>query len=207
MRSDFGILKQSLEPVWIGVELGPYYRKHLIYTWVRGCLRMATFHVGNESMSERDVYNIIKVQISRFIRQDFPILISSIRKELIFVMDKQFRILQADQEAEGIRTGEVSFIQLDAFIVPRFFGERNLSSACVGLQTWIMPFLRASARRRPRLVLRHVFCETKLEIGGAWLFRALYLMWSSIWHGKIFSPGSRENLCRRLRLSNWLRSI
>lgn len=41
--------------------------------------RMETFHVRDESLSERDVFDINSVEISRFFREDFPGLIKSVR--------------------------------------------------------------------------------------------------------------------------------
>lgn len=57
--------------------------------------RIATFHVGGSDLSDRDVYDIIDMEISRFMREDFPGFISIVREELIVVMDEILRILRA----------------------------------------------------------------------------------------------------------------
>lgn len=45
--------------------------------------RMATFHVRDSNLSEKDVRDIIAVEISRFMREVWPSRISTVRDELI----------------------------------------------------------------------------------------------------------------------------
>lgn len=55
-----------------------------------------TFHVGDSSLSERDVLDITAVKISRFMKEDLSCLRNSVRDELISVVDKWLRILRVD---------------------------------------------------------------------------------------------------------------
>lgn len=58
--------------------------------------RKVTFHVGDSSLSERDVLDITAVKISRFMKEDLSCLRNSVRDELISVVDKWLRILRVD---------------------------------------------------------------------------------------------------------------
>lgn len=57
---------------------------------------MVTFHVGDSSMSERDVLDITAVKISRFMKDDLFCLRNSVRDELILMVDKWLSILRAN---------------------------------------------------------------------------------------------------------------
>lgn len=50
--------------------------------------RIVTFHVGDSCIGERDVRDIVAVEIVRFMRDDLHGLINMVKDELILVMDK-----------------------------------------------------------------------------------------------------------------------
>lgn len=86
---------------------------------------MVTSRVGDVSLSERDVYNIMTTEISRFTREDFPRLISIVMEELIAVVNEHLRILQAKLE-DGWPWGyRVTFEEFDACGAPCFFSSRE----------------------------------------------------------------------------------
>ncbi|CAH1412249.1 unnamed protein product [Lactuca virosa] len=71
--------------------------------------RMENFHVGGSCLSEGDVFDIIAMDISRFVREDLPGLISIVKEELNAVVDEQLRILRAEHEDGGPWGREVTF--------------------------------------------------------------------------------------------------
>lgn len=48
-------------------------------------------------------------------RKDFPGLISSVKDELILVMDERLKVFRFDLKASRLRTREVSFRQFDVY--------------------------------------------------------------------------------------------
>lgn len=86
---------------------------------------MVTFRVGNSSLSKRDVCDIIDVNILRFMREDFPGLVGSIRGDLIFVMDECLRVLWANLGVVQMMNREVSFMEFDTYGAPHFIGGKE----------------------------------------------------------------------------------
>ncbi|CAI9264123.1 unnamed protein product [Lactuca saligna] len=82
---------------------------------------METFIVGESSLSERDVCDIIAKEISRFMREDMPRLISFVMEEMISMIYERLRVLQADLEAGRLMTQKVFFRELDTCGAPCFF--------------------------------------------------------------------------------------
>ncbi|CAH1426832.1 unnamed protein product [Lactuca virosa] len=59
-----------------------------------------TFRVGDSDFSEDDVYDVTAIEIPRFMREDFPGLINTVREKLIVVIDERLRVIWA--ELEGV---------------------------------------------------------------------------------------------------------
>lgn len=91
--------------------------------------RMATFCVGDSELSEEAINDIIVVDITRFIREDEHGLISSLKEELISVMDERLRVLWNDMEAGHLKVWEVSFKEFHACGAPYFFRSRESNTS------------------------------------------------------------------------------
>lgn len=76
-------------------------------------------------MSEEHVCDIIAMEISRFMGEDEYGLISSLRDQLISMMDECLRVLQTGLEANFLKVWELSFKEFDAYGTPYFFASRD----------------------------------------------------------------------------------
>ena len=111
--------------VW-KIVLGTYYRKHKIHTWVKEVLRMVTFHVGDLDLSERDVRGIIVAEVLRIMREDFLVMINTIKNTLILLLGKHLRIIRAELEAGVPWACGVTFKEFGACGALQFVGSRVL---------------------------------------------------------------------------------
>lgn len=158
-------------------------------------------------MSERDVCDIIVVEVSKFMREVFPGLISSVRDELISVMDERLRVLRSKMEFSRPWDHRLNFREFDACRAPCLLGSKEpIISIC-----WISDvesgfrasFCPAEAKVR--------FAECLLCDGARYWWCKLVenlkpgavksMSWADL------SSDSRKSSCRRLRLSCWLWSI
>lgn len=61
-------------------------------------LSMVTIRDGGSNLIKGDVRDIISVEISRFVLEDFLGMNKTVRDELISIIGERFRILQAELE-------------------------------------------------------------------------------------------------------------
>lgn len=137
-------------------------------------------------MSERNLYDIIAAEISRFVSVELPCWISTIRDELILVMDDRLRVLQAELEASRPYDFGVTFKEFYSCGALCFMGRRDSSVS----MRWIADVESAFRAKFCPDEVNVRFLECLLCDGAMDWWREVNVMRSSLCHGRILSLDS-----------------